>query len=168
MKLSQLIKTNNWLSVKLTLLQNYPDQKKSIEAYKNVYEKLALMEIGESDMIIELKQVNDEEESYVEVSGKKETNDKKENSDSFALDFTLWKEWLAMSISNNALKEFNELEIIAHCLWEMTFMGYDEKIIQKELSSLKKSIEELENMTDEERKANTKSMDDFLKELDDK
>jgi hypothetical protein len=34
------------------------------------------------------------------------------------------------------LSDFNELEIIAHCLYEMTFGGYEEKEIQAELDRI--------------------------------
>lgn len=70
-----------------------------------------------------------------------------------------------MEVSHDTMNGFNELEIISHCLFEMTFRGFDEKEIQKELSSLKRTSDELKNMTEEERKKNTTSLDDLLKEL---
>lgn len=72
-----------------------------------------------------------------------------------------------MTLSSNTLKQFSELEIISHCLYEMTFMGYDEKEIQKQLSIIKTTVEEYKNMTAEERQNNSKSLDNFLKGLDD-
>lgn len=47
MKLKDLIKSNNWLSVELTLLQLYPDQKGIIDEYRNVFEKLKFLESEE-------------------------------------------------------------------------------------------------------------------------
>jgi N12 class adenine-specific DNA methylase len=71
-----------------------------------------------------------------------------------------------MSIDQGALKEFSQLEIISHCLYEMTFMGFDEEEIQEQIAEFEKTIEDLKNMTEEEKRANTKSLDDLLKELD--
>ncbi|NLO51569.1 MAG: hypothetical protein GX103_10490, partial [Bacteroidales bacterium] len=74
--------------------------------------------------------------------------------------------WLGMEISQESLQHFSELEIISHCLYEMTFVGFEEEEIQKELNSLEKSIEEYKNMTDEEKKANTISLEELLKDLE--
>ena len=71
-----------------------------------------------------------------------------------------------MTIDRDTLKEFNQLEIISHCLYEMTFMGYDEETIQQYLADMEKSVEDFKNMTEEEKRANTKSLDDLLKELE--
>lgn len=62
----------------------------------------------------------------------------------------------------------NLLEVIVHCLYEMTFISFDQEKIQAELDDLKRTVDEYEKMSPEERKANTTSLDDFLKELDDK
>lgn len=61
--------------------------------------------------------------------------------------------------------DIRELEIICHCLYEMTFVGFDEKIIQEELKEMEKSIEDYENMSDEEKKANSKTLEEFMKDL---
>ncbi len=86
--------------------------------------------------------------------------------ESYAIEFVPWKEWLGMTINKDTLVEFNELEIISHCLYEMTFVGYNEEEIQEQFSAINDSMEEYKNMTDEEKKMNTKSLDDLLKEGD--
>lgn len=43
--------------------------------------------------------------------------------------------------------------------------GFDEKIIQEELKEMEKSIEDYENMSDEEKKANSKTLEEFMKDL---
>jgi hypothetical protein len=167
MKFHEIIKTNNWLSLEATLLKLYPDQAKNIEAYQDVFSKLQTMKSLKTKTHIEVAQRYADklnEEDYVEVYGI-EQNRTATKSTHVAIEFTPWKTWLGMEISTKTLKEFNELEIISHCLYEMTFVGFNEADIQKELSSLKKSVDELKNMTDEERKKNTTSLDDLLKEL---
>lgn len=169
MQFNELIKTNNWLSVSMTLTSLYPDQNKSLAAYENVYDILLQMEPTDSDTEIVLEQCYDDEtneESYVAVSGLEKDGQNIQATETLSIEFVPWTEWLGMTISSDALKQYNELEIIGHCLYEMTFMGFDEEEIQKELASIKKSAEEFENMTPEERKKNSKSWEDFLKELD--
>ena len=48
----------------------------------------------------------------------------------------------------------------------MTFISFDEGEIQADLDNLKRTVDEYEKMSPEERKANTTSLEDFLKELD--
>lgn len=170
MQLKDLIQTNNWLSVSMTLTILYPDQNESLPAYEKVHNILLKMEPADSETEIVLQQCYDDEtneESYVDVSGIKKDNQNLQLAESLAIEFVPWVQWLGMTVSSSTLKQFTELEIISHCLYEMTFMGYDEKEIQKQLSDIKTTAEEYENMTPEERKNNSKSLDDFLKELDD-
>lgn len=169
MTLQHLIKTNDWLSVELTLIALYPDQTENIEAYKEIFYKLRKMSPIESDIQIVLERYCDdeaEEESYVDVSGKSLTPDNTSQAESLAIEFVPWNEWLGMPINKKSLVEFNELEIISHCLYEMTFIGFDEKVIQKQYQNLKKTVEQLKNMSEEEKQANTKSLDDLLKKID--
>ncbi len=43
MKLGEIIKNNNWLSVEMVLLKLYPDEKKNISGYEEVFNKQTLM-----------------------------------------------------------------------------------------------------------------------------
>ncbi|MDH5397637.1 MAG: hypothetical protein OEX02_05795 [Cyclobacteriaceae bacterium] len=83
-----------------------------------------------------------------------------------ALDFTPWGQWLGGRVDARAFEDFTELEIIAHCLNEMTFISFAQKEIQAEMESVKKAKEEYDNMTPEERKQNAKSLEEFLDELE--
>ena len=93
MKLYDLIKSNNWLSVELTLLRLYPDQKSMTDEYRNVFEKLKFLYPEESDMTIVLTEcscdTDDEGEikSYVNVSDRKKVKDKNSLDESYAIEF---------------------------------------------------------------------------------
>ena len=170
MKFQELIKTNDWPSVELILVSLYPDQEKSIEAYKDIFQKLQEITPTESDMQIVLEQQFDEEtlaESYVHVSGRQPKPDDPNETEDFAIEYVPWSEWLGMSIHPDSLKEFNQLEIISHCLYEMTFAGFDEEKIQQQMSDMEKSVEEYKNMTEEEKRANTRTLDELFNGLDD-
>ena len=71
-----------------------------------------------------------------------------------------------MEISQESFIHFSELEIISHCLYEMTFMGFEEEEIRDELNSIESTVENYKNMTDEEKDANTTSLDELLKDLE--
>ena len=104
MKLKDLITSNHWLSIELTLFGLYPDQQKNIDAYQNVFEKLQFLQDSESDMDIVLTECfeDDGESDYVEVCGKK--NNDAEDNVSYAIEFRPWAEWLGMTIDELTLK----------------------------------------------------------------
>jgi len=49
----------------------------------------------------------------------------------------------------------------------MTFISFDQEEIQTQIDDLKRTINEYEKMSPEKRKANTTSLEDLLKGLDD-
>ena len=60
---------------------------------------------------------------------------------STAIEFTAWSEWLGMPIDTNSLKEFSELEIVAHCLNEMTYAGFEQEEINSKMDRIKNKAE---------------------------
>ena len=168
MKFKKLIQSNSWLSVATILLELYPDEEKNISGYKKVFEELLFMHPEDSEIsIVVAHQKNDfDGEEYVAVSGKYANPKNEEEEFSQAILFTAWNKWLGMEISQESLQHFSELEIISHCLYEMTFVGFEEDEIQEEFNSIEKSAEEFKKMTDEEKKANTTSLEELMKDLE--
>ncbi len=167
MILKNLIQTHHWLSVKLILLELYPGQAGIIDEYEKVYEKLKTMEPEPGGMEIVLTEYNEEDlgesYTYVDVSGRKTIPEPDIITNSYALEFTEWKEWLGMELANETVKNFSQLEIIAHCLYEMTFVDYDEEEIQKQFRQIKNTMEEYKSLSEEEKKRNTISLEELKK-----
>lgn len=175
MKLYDLIKSNNWLSVELTLLNLYPDQDKMLDEYRNVYEKLKITEPADYDELEIILTEYDcdphfesEKETYVDISGQKKIPEPNTITNGYAIEFLDWDKWLGMDLAVETTKNFSDLEIIAHCLYEMTFIDYDEEAIQGQLKSLNDTVEEYKKLTDEEKKQKTISLDELKKRLDEK
>ncbi|MBW8332343.1 MAG: hypothetical protein K0M40_10015 [Prolixibacteraceae bacterium] len=170
MKLSDIIQRNSWLSVELVFMQLYPKEIKNISGYETVFNELKTLGPAETDFSIVLSNEKDDfdNEEYVHVSGYK--NHPADNADgspnSYALELTNWDEWLGMDLDEKSIKDFTELELISHCLYEMTFFGFDQETIQKEWKEIENEVDEIKNMTEEEKKTKLKSWDDLKKELD--
>lgn len=166
-----LIQNNTWLSTELILLELYPDEKKNIEGYQKMFNQLQLLSPTPSEVIIVVKWETDDFDGakYVDVSGKYKYNNSKTEKEQIplAIGFTPWSEWLGMEVATESLQNFNELEIIAHCIYEMCFLGFDEEVIRARLQNKEPEAEKLKNMTEEERKENTTSLDDLFKGFDD-
>lgn len=169
MKFSGFIKSNSWLSVELVLLQLYPDEKYRISAYEKVFDDLKFLESTDTEISIALSWVKDDFDNleYVDVSGceRSDTQLPDEQNHLLALEFTSWDKWLGMDVDEKTLQNFTELEIISHCLYEMTFVSFDQEIIQEEIDKLEKLADEIRNMSEEEKKVKLKSWDELKNEL---
>jgi len=172
MKFVDIIKSNSWLSVETIFLQLYPDEKDSIIGYEKVFNNLRIMKPIKTDITILVNNEFDDfdKQEYVNVSGYKNIPNRSINdlTDSLALEFTPWEEWLGMDIDNDSLSVFPELEIICHCLFEMTFFSFEQEEIQKELSRLNDLVDEIDNMTEEEKKEKLIPFDEVKKKFENK
>ena len=81
--------------MELILLQLYPDQKNMLEEYRNVFEKLKTLVPEENDMRIVLTEYHsdgteDEDQTYVDVSGRKDKKEPDDITDGYAIEFVVW------------------------------------------------------------------------------
>ena len=170
MKLQQLIKSYDWLSVELTLIQLYPDQVERLDDYRAVFEKLRTIEpVFDDQMELMLVEYDsdpidegDEVATYVDVSGRLITPDPESHSNSYALEFTEWKKWLGMNLAKETEANFTELEIIAHCLFEMTFIDYEESSIQEEFKRIKGIADEYQSLSNDEKRKKTFTLEEIM------
>jgi hypothetical protein len=168
MKFGEIVKSNNWLSVELTLLKLYPDQIESIEAYQEVFDKLQDLDPVDNKIEIVIEQEIDEETQELGMGNVYGIDYSLVNeiTNGVALEFTKWDKWLGMKIKKLTQKEFTELEIISHCLYEMTYAGYDEDEIQDEFLTIKGIANDYKSLTPEEKELRTTSLDNLIKKLD--
>ena len=175
MNFKALILAHNWLSVQITLLQLYPDQAGITDSYERVFEELQFMEAEPNAMEIVLKEYDTDGDdveansTYIDVSGRNlqpETNE--DNWCSYAIEFERWEKWLGMEVAPETLTNFTELEIIAHCLYEMTFCGYEQDEIQAQIDTVKDNIEVYKNLSPNEKKEQTISWEDLNKKIADR
>ena len=134
------------------MLKAYPDEEEMTEQYQEVFLKLVDMEptLNKEKFKLVLENAHEEwdfydteteetehvVEDFVSVYGKKP-----KCKDRYSIEFAPWSEWLSMTIDSKTLKEFSPAEIAAHCLWEMTFIGFDEENIEDVLEDLKNTID---------------------------
>ena len=129
----------NWPKIKKAIIKHYPEQKKNADSYVVVFERLTRIKPKKSKLKIEFDfGKNPDEEPYVDVHGVT-----KKDEQTWALDFTSWAEWLGMEVKEETIWKFSEIEILCHCLWEMTFYGFKETKIQKEFKLILDSYKEV-------------------------
>lgn len=148
MILKQIFANCNWLSVWKRLVILYPDQKESEEIYRVVFQQLQLLNPSQTDLILVLEEKANElnPTPYIDVSGKRINE-----TMGYALEFSPWENWLGMELDKITLREFSDYDIVAHCLYEMTFIGYSQDEIKQQLEELNSTVDEIKNMTKEDK-----------------
>ena len=187
MKFKELVDDVLWEDVKQSLSKFYDMDEECLFNHQIVFEKLKYIDPVENDMRIIVDWAEPDgniiEDGYWYVDGKngtlqKETEDYQYFKDKcteefansevgFALDFTPWNKWLGMDIDPETANDIRLMraDIVAHCLYEMTFMGYDEEEIQCTLNGLKDQIKNIEKMSEEELRANSITLDELKERL---
>ncbi len=187
MKLSELIAAVGWADVKASLLWNHPGAKNAIEGYRRAFSFLRKLDAVASNMRLVVRKTFREgldEAPFIEVSGRDGTLNRDQadfkylgqsadpeyaNAETdYSLALEPWERWLGMDIDPATRATYAEPQIVAHCLWEMTFHGFEPSQIQTERDELRRRIDELETMTEEEKKERLISWEQVLKELENK
>jgi hypothetical protein len=139
-----LINEANIDAVSNILKNNYYDDSIDINKYIQILERLKYKNPKENpdcfNFIISLKSIKKQNgEIYVDVSA----FNPDENNQHYAIELRPWCEWLAMKVDEVSLATFKCDEIVAHCLYEMTCISFDEEEIKnfaKELFNMCEQI----------------------------
>lgn len=139
-----IVRSCSFRNVKDALLELYPDQKKLIKGYKYVFKTLKVMRsrYSKEGMVIDIRRVGRGKNAYFSVSG---VCTQKGIKQSYGIEYTPWSEWLGCEVDKQILKKMTKEEITAHCLWEMTFAGFTQDRIRREINMLKKRVKDLKD-----------------------
>lgn len=153
MTFKELINRNKWADVKENLLQIFPDQDELMDAYETVYHDLMKIEPVSSSFIIQIDPNSDEEymDQEFEVNCISDEIDEETGEEDWTdIELESWEVSLGMEISDKTAEEFTELEIIVHCLNQMTMLGFTEEDIQTEMQEQISILEEFQKLSPEE------------------
>jgi len=95
-------------------------------------DKVFEWEIDENDQVIET------EEFYWNVHGIN-----RDTKESYAIEFDSWNKWLGWDIIREQIKELGKNIYMAHILWEMTYVGFEEDDIKDAIKELKSQIDNI-------------------------
>lgn len=153
MKLKELILKYEWNQVENTYKKLYPDYERYIVGISKAFnelKKISKKKLIETEFSIVVEFVEKSElsdESFYIVSGNKIGSE-----DIYSLAYTEWQEWLNMEIKETNL---NESEILSHILWEMTFLGFSNKLVKKRIKNFFRNLKK-------EHKRNIKESEKFF------
>jgi hypothetical protein len=183
-KLKELVSVTNWDQAKSSLLQAYPESESIIGKLKSVFHTLQSLNPSETKMRLYLQEVlceGSDQDSYIDVFGQDGTVNRElpdfhhfaetastefaESETTFALELTQWDEWLGMRIDRSTQQSYSHDDIVAHCLWEMTFYGFDQATIQNQKEEIDRRIMELENMSEGEKKSKLIPLEEVMEKF---
>ena len=157
----------DWSEIWSHMVSIYEDQSGQHDSYKKMYDKLCIVEGVSNPMRIVLTRVvEDDGDIWTDVSGcngttfrnsenhawmcANMTDSKLDAEVSYALEFTDWQLWLAMELDSQTLIDFTLPEIAAHCLWEISYVSFDEDEIDITKGYLNKIVDAInKNATDD-------------------
>jgi hypothetical protein len=86
-----------------------------------------------------LPPIDPDDEPYWDVCCRKEGYPER-----YGLDLSRWEEWLAVRVPRSLLAKMTAAEIVAHCLWEMTFYGFTQEKIAAFRAELESNVKEID------------------------
>lgn len=132
--LKKLFNKYTWDDILPRMKRWYPKPKKNLVGYEEAFRQIKKIKPKQSKkkIRIELEPFYDRgyDIFYIHVHGKT-------SKTSYCLMFTPWEEWLSYEISNNTEFYFEPIDIICHCLWEMTYCGFNNIIKVEKNKALK-------------------------------
>lgn len=151
MNFKNLVDSSSFNDIWKAFIEIYPHYSQHDLEYANVYNSLLGLSPSENDgsMTINIELI-EEDSNHIEyhVYG---TNNSTEWSGRWGLADSSWERWLGYYISENALREFKSCVIVALCLWEMTWNGFNQHQIKEKISRLEQKIEDFHKWNDYER-----------------
>lgn len=126
---------DNWNEIKKFMLYFYEDnQEQNMTGYLKVFDELQHLTPTENVKDFEIN-IESSDELGWDVYGKC-SNDEIP----YSLSYERWEDWLGYLINNIKLPE---PEIIAHCLYEITWNGFNQEQIQKNMDYLRNAMNEI-------------------------
>jgi hypothetical protein len=119
MTFKELLDQSTWGNICSALSRLFPDHVEYMESYRMAYGNL--------------KSLNQSDENIRLIIGRYEPNGvipfyvlgfEGECSKCFSLKFSPWEKWLGTTVDDLVLGQYERAEIVAICLWDMTWAGF--------------------------------------------
>lgn len=121
----------------------YPSQCDSKVGYENAFNELLGKKQNKhllGDLFIEVVIEEDDDENYLDVCGLNIRNGNR-----YGIELCKWSDWVTMFITKGTLDRLSKEDIVAGCLYEMTFFGFSEKSVMEQLNKMENAYKEMRN-----------------------
>lgn len=123
----------------------YPCEERNKSGYESVFNILLTLtpkkshNLNDSFIAAELTQYQTDDGPCLDIYGTKPKN----SSVRYGMEFRTWVDWVSMFITQESLDNFSKEDIVAGCLYEMTFFGFTEENISNELKKMEDRFSEV-------------------------
>lgn len=122
----------------------FPDQENSKEGYENAFKELLNKKMHKmrnlNDLFICVEKGEYDGHEFLDTYGKMLHSNKR-----YGIEFCKWSDWVSMFIDRETLNSLNKEDIVAGCLFELTFDGFTESKVIEAKNNLSKTFEEMKN-----------------------
>ena len=129
------------------MLKWYPDQKDNRDGYEKVFNHLLTLKPKPhnlNDLYISVEKWENGDEHRLDVTGV-DIRYPEDKRPGYAIEFMPWNDWISMFIDRRTLENIPAHLLVAACLYEMTWFGFEERDVRnmenKLIESVKKCIE---------------------------
>lgn len=151
-RLSDLFNSVTWLPVEDAIRVIDPEDTEGVPdlyVHRRVFEQMCRIEPASREDWLVVEVYLDEpdeqgvQDSWVNVSCTDlQYEEHRDGESRFGIDFLPWAECLGMRVTEESRSSYSDAEIVAHCLQEMTFYGFDEEKIQEDAREITKAHED--------------------------
>ena len=141
---SEILKKVNFEDTFAVLCKFFPGQAKNRSGYEKAFSYISNLKVGKhylNDLYILVEKSTEEYDGktceYLDTHGLDRHDGVK-----YAIEFSPWKDWVTMFVSKETLENLTNEEIVAGCLYEMTFFGYEDSAVQDKHQELINNIAE--------------------------
>lgn len=127
----EILHQTNIENVITALKAHYKSSENDLDGYRELMDELLGKKPVFSKYQISITHVNTDDEEYEHVSGVIPGDEQ-----TYGIEFNTREQWLGMHMTEDTLKNYAAEDIIAHCLWEMTFFGFTDSQVQKKKDDL--------------------------------
>lgn len=159
MRFLDLVMQCDWSAVWHSFQSDYPSLSKGESVYRDVFHDLIAMEPVVSPLAIIVEWVEDGEDSFHHVSAIEGFDSSTLSSERYSIGLTEWGEWLGMRVTQSTMDAYSTSQIVAHCLWEMTWFGADLEAVRSARDQIRESLDEVA-------KGKGRPFEEFMAELE--
>lgn len=158
-RLYDLFHSVSWDVIETVLRGHYQADEDSIEDHRRAHSKILTLEPVTTPMSVVFETYEENGDVGIEISGEDGTvlrdmpdfkhmgipeNDVRALQPvQYGIEFRPWPEWLGMGIKPHTAEEYSPEEVLAHCLWEMTYISFDETEIQGTIGELTQKVDDI-------------------------
>lgn len=133
-----LVKSTPWDAIWKEMPRLYAQVANSEEGYKMVFDRLHLIVPEPSDLVLNIKIFFENGDRIADVAAYNE-----ECPDGYSMKASSWGCMLGLTISPEVIEQLSHAEIVAHCLYEITWFGSSEEEIQDFCNNILSRIDTL-------------------------